>query len=83
MKTPLDVATISDHHGTVVVGDTVRVLPSKPGRHDAFTAVVREIHRTAAGTVEVTVAGVDVIRARDAIRVFTPDRLRRTRKARR
>lgn len=82
MKIAVDVAVIGEHHGSVVVGDRVRVLPSRPGRHDAFVAVVREIHQTDSGQVEVTVAGVDIVRARDAVRVLTPGQIRRTRKAR-
>lgn len=81
---PAAVATLLDSialggRNHVRSGDQVRVLPSKPGRHDGFVADVRRIVATPSGLVEVEVLGAPVGRPR-AFRTFTPDRLRRVRR---
>lgn len=75
-KTLLDIAVLGDGSLTAPL-EHVKVLPTRRGGHDGYVAVVRAIHELAAGDVEVTIAGVDHTKARDAIRTVAPARLRR------
>lgn len=73
--TLLDAAAVTG--GTVAVGDTVKILPSRPGKHDGFEAVVRRIAENTVGDVE-----IDVFGGRDGHagwRTFTPARVRKIR----
>lgn len=75
MKAAMESTALSDAT-TAAVDDVVKVLPSRAGGRDGFLARVRKIEDVA-GVVEVTVAGIGVTRARDAVRTVPPTRLRK------
>jgi hypothetical protein len=75
VKTAIEHTALSDA-SVAVVDDLVKVMPTRPGGRDGYLARVRKIE-LAREHVEVTVAGIGVSRARDAVRTVAPSRLRR------
>lgn len=65
--------------GAIRPGATVKVSPTKKGRHNGFIGTVRRIVQTSLG-VEVEVFGGPAMRV-PSFRTFSPDRLKRTRLA--